>query len=79
MNESYISEIAAIWDKLGSLDKKLSDFIDSVHSVSTQGIEENSEGILDVAELSDENNTSIIDLADKVDDLETRVSELEDK
>ena len=79
MNNAFRDEIAAIWDQLGSLDKKISDFIDSVHNQSTQGIEENSEGILDIAELSDENNGSIIDLAEQVDNLETRVEQLEEK
>lgn len=79
MNDAVRAEIAAIWDKLGSLDKKISDFIDAVHNASTQGIEENSGSILDIAELSDENSGSILDLADGISDLDRRVTELEGK
>ena len=79
MDKITRQEIAAIWDKLGSMDKKISDFIDMVHNASTEGITENSTGILDIAELSDENSSSIIDLADMVNELDERVTALEEK
>jgi len=79
MDKSTMQEIGAIWDKFNELDKKLSDFIDSVHGVSTAGISENQDSILDVADLSDENSTSIVELADMVEDLEGRVKALEEK
>lgn len=72
MSNDYIQEIAALWDKINELDKKLSDFIDAVHAVSTEGISENSGGLLDVAEISDENSVSI-------EDLDRRVTALEGK
>ena len=60
---------------------------------NTAGVEENSNGLIDVAQLSDENSSSIEDLADLsdenstaiedlgalVDDLEQRVAALEEK
>lgn len=79
MDNTMIQEIAAIWDHMREIDKKLSDFIDSVHGVSTEGIAENSGSILDVADLSDENSNSIVDLAETVNDLEDRVEALEGK
>lgn len=45
----------------------------------TEGVSENSGGILDVAELSDENAGAIEDLAEIVDDLLARVEALEEK
>lgn len=80
MNPSdFIQEIAALWDQIQDLNKRLSDFIDGVHAVSTSGISENQGSVLDVAELSDENSGSIVDLADAIEDLEERVKALEEK
>lgn len=79
MNKETLQEIAAIWDKLNELNKQLSDFIDMVHGQSTEGISENSDGIIDVAELSDENSGSIVELAEMIENLEERVSALEEK
>lgn len=79
MDRDTIQEIAAIWDKLGEISKQLSDFADMLHGQSTAGITENSDGILDIAELSDENSTSIEDMAASIADLDARVKALEDK
>ena len=79
MDRDTIQEIAAIWDKLGEISKQLSDFTDMLHGQSTAGITENSDGILDIAELSDENSTSIEDMAASIADLDARVKALEDK
>ena len=48
-------------------------------STNASGVEENGNGILDLASLSDENSTSIEELAEMVDDLESRVEALEEK
>lgn len=47
--------------------------------VNTEGIEENSGAILDVADIADENSGAIEDLADLCEDLLARVEELEGK
>jgi len=65
MDQNTIQEIGAIWDQLLALDKKLSDFIDATHAVSTSGITENSDGILDIA--------------DVIESLDERVTALEEK
>ena len=48
-------------------------------STNASGVEENGNGILDLADLSDENSTAIEDLAEMIDDLESRVEALEEK
>ncbi len=65
MDASTMKEIAALWDALNETNKKLSDFVDAVHATSVNGIGENSDGILDIA--------------DVVDSLDTRVTALEEK
>lgn len=40
-------------------------------------LEEDSEGLLDIADLVDENSTAITDLADYITELEARIEELE--
>lgn len=79
MDNATIQEIAAIWDKINDINKTLSDFIDMVHGQSTDSIGENSDCILDVAEISDENSTSISDLEAAMKDLDERVKALEGK
>ena len=77
MDKDVRAEISAIWDKMLEIEKKLSDFTDMLHAQSTNGINENGEAVLDVADVSDENSQAIIDLGDAVDDLSNRVSALE--
>lgn len=72
MNEAVRSEITALWEKVASMDKKISDFIDAVHKTSTDGIKENSDGIIDVADVSGQ-------MYESIEDLENRVSALEGK
>lgn len=72
-------EIPALWDKINDLSKRLSDFYDMLHAKSTNSINENSDGILDIADLSDENSTAITDIAEILDDITTRLEELEGK
>lgn len=79
MDKNTMQEIAAIWDKLLEMDKKISDFIDSTHAVSTSGIAENSDGILDIAELSDENSSAVEELGSQIQSLDDRVTALENK
>lgn len=44
---------------------------------NASGIAENSDGLFDIATLSDENSESIFDLAEYISELEARVAELE--
>ena len=46
---------------------------------NTNGVSENSDAVIDVADLADENSGSITDLADYVASLEERIAELEGK
>lgn len=46
---------------------------------NTGGVEENSDGLIDVADLADENSSCIEELADLIEDLEERVAALEEK
>lgn len=48
-------------------------------NTNTSGINENSEGILDIADLADENSMAITDIADYTAALEARIEELEGK
>lgn len=48
-------------------------------NTNTSGINENSEGILDIADLADENSMAITDIADYTAELEARIKELEGK
>lgn len=48
-------------------------------NTNTSGINENSGGILDIAELADENSMAITDIADYTAELEARIEELEGK
>ena len=48
-------------------------------NTNTSGINENSEGLLDIAELADENSMAITDIADYTAELEARIEELEGK
>lgn len=48
-------------------------------NTNTSGINENSEGLLDIAELADENSMAITDIADYTAKLEARIEELEGK
>lgn len=70
-------EIPALWDKINDLSKRLSDFYDMLHAKSTNNINENSDGILDIADLSDENSNSIVELAEMLEDINNRLEVLE--
>ena len=48
-------------------------------NTNTSVINENSEGILDIADLVDENSMAIIDIADYIAELEARIEEMEGK
>lgn len=48
-------------------------------NTNTSGINENSEGLLDIADLADENSMAITDIADYTAGLEARIEELEGK
>lgn len=78
MNDNDImDEITAIWNKLSAIEKSLSSFFEMMHAQSTNGIDENGNAILDIANLSDENSSSIIDIADALNDIDKRVRALE--
>ena len=63
-------------DEIQKTDSELSDTNSNV-SANKQSINENSDGIFDLADLSDENSASILDLADYISQLEERVTQLE--
>lgn len=48
-------------------------------NTNTSGINENSDGLLDIANLADENSMAITDIADYTAELEARIEELEGK
>ena len=75
MNKQLQSIFEAIMIRLNNLDKKY-DF-PSVRN--SNGVSENGEGIIDLADLADENASAIEELADMIADLEERVSVLEEK
>ena len=66
-------------DNEDKIQKTDSDLLSTNRNVSDnkQSINENSDGIFDLADLSDENSASILDLADYISQLEERVSQLE--
>lgn len=72
MESSLNKEIVVLWDKINSMDKKISDFIGSVHSTSTDGINENSDGILDIADIVDS-------MQGTLESFDARIKALEDK
>lgn len=63
-------------DKIQKTDSELSDTNSNV-SANKQSVNENSDGIFDLADLSDENSASILDLAEYISQLEERVAQLE--
>ena len=58
---------------------KLDSMIVSDREKAEQGINDNSEGLFDVAEIAGENSEATFDLAEMIADLENRVSEMEEK
>lgn len=60
-------------DLIQSAKKDVSNFTDGAYSIAN----ENSDGVLDLADLADENSLCIEDLAEMISDLEERVAALE--
>ena len=58
---------------------KLDSMIVSDREKAEQGINDNSEGLFDVAEIAGENSEATFDLAEMIADLENRVAEMEEK
>lgn len=74
-----IKELKTLSQRIFNVEKKLSDFSDMLHEQSKNGINDNSEGLYDVAEVAGENSGATFDLAEMIADLENRVSEMEGK
>ena len=53
MNE-HTKEIAAIWDKINELEKKLSDFTDIRHAQTTNRVNDVEEALCEISELMEE-------------------------
>lgn len=71
--------IAGVSKKVNDINNKLDALTNKNHKESLEYITENSDGVLDVASLSDENSTAIEELAEIVDNLLERVEALESK
>lgn len=78
MDRDTIQEIAKVWDKIGEMERKLSNFTEERHKEAKEGITGNSEGLFDVADAVGENSDGIFDIAEVVAALEDRVATLEE-
>ena len=65
--------------RINEVSQRLDGFFNMLHEKNADNIEENSNGIFDLADLADENSTSIFDLADMLAELDERVTALEEK
>lgn len=52
--DNYLNEIAAIWDKLNKIERRLSDFADARHAKNAERITASEEALCDVDEVYDQ-------------------------
>ena len=74
-DEQILQLIEALNKRIDDLDKKY----DPLIVRSGEGMSENGEAILDIADLADENSTSIEELAEMLQDHEDRITALEEE
>lgn len=66
MDKDMRAEITAIWDKLNSLSKQLSDFSEILNAQRKAETSENQDAIFDIATMVDENSDAILELAESL-------------
>lgn len=75
MDKQIQGMFEAINKRITSLEMQLSPLI----MRANRGVDENGEGLIDVADLADENDSSIEELAEMLSELDERVQTLEEK
>lgn len=66
MDKDMRAEITAIWEKLNSLSKQLSDFSEMLNEQRKKETSENQDAIFDLAGMVDENSDAILELAESL-------------
>lgn len=74
-----VKELATLSRRIFNAEKAVSDLADVLHAESSNKINDNSEGLFDVAGVAGENSEATFDLAEMIADLENRVAEMEEK
>lgn len=75
MDKQIQDMFEAVYKRITSLEKQISPLI----MRANMGVDENGEGLIDVADLADENGSSIVELADYISEIDERVTALEEK
>lgn len=79
MDRETVKAMNALSKKINDVQAKLDKFAQILHTESMDKIDENSNGVFDLAALSDENSESVFDLAELYSELDSRVTTLEEK